>query len=303
MRFFFNSSRLTYFVLLFLFIASLPAQKLKTPSSQISADSLEILYIANVNAAYENCLCGDRPLGGLDRVFTFVEYYRALNPSLIFIDGGDFLNSYPYDSLNKLILDIYQIMKPDVVVPGDQELLIENKDIVSLLFRKNLNILGSNLNLNSEELLDSFKINADKFRISILSYLDKSSFMMNKPLAEAKPDNQKFQKNYRRALKFSDYRILLYHGERSQLEKILERYPKFDLVFSAHSQILEFKNNVKPVIIGAGSDSEYLIRIVIRSFNRGQPFVKFQKIPIDLSITPSPEIRPIIEKFKKSSGK
>ncbi|NOX90704.1 MAG: hypothetical protein GXO77_17020 [Calditrichaeota bacterium] len=288
---------------MFLFITSLPAQKLKAPSPQISADSLEILYIGNVNAAYENCLCGDRPLGGLDRVFTMVKHYRALNPSLIFIDGGDFLNSYPYDSLNKLILDIYQIMKPDVVVPADQELLIENKDIVSLLFRKNLTILGSNLNLDSEELLDSFKIKADKFRISILSYLDKSSFMMNKPLAEAQPDDRKFQKNYQRSLKFSDYRILLYHGERSQLEKILERYPKFDLVFSSHSQILEFKNKVKPVIIGAGSDSEYLIRIVIRSFSRGQPVVKFEKIPIDLSITPSPEIRPLIEKFKKSSGK
>ena len=288
-------SRLTtYLILLFLLFngALLFAQD----------DSLQFIYLANVNAGYENCRCGDNPLGGLDRIARLIENYRHKNSQTVLIDGGDFLNSYPYQELNALIVDIYKKLKPDILLPADQELQAGNEKIVQLLQNAKFNFVASNFSFSPLTSKEIHYIWAQKTKIAVLTFLDRSSFLYLKPQAVFSFNSEQFKTIYQQALATSDFLITVFHGEDSALNEFIKKFPGVDLILLAHSQSLNDALSSHPIIIGAGADGEYL-SVFTLYFQAGRfRKISCQKLPVSLQITPEKQIEKLIQKFKASQA-
>ena len=286
------------FILLF-FVPFVQAADHPTVNLRIPADSVQMVYLANVNANYENCHCGEHPLGGLDRVVTVVKRWRRENPRLLLFDGGDFLNAYPYPSLNGMILKLYGLLQPKFVCLGDQELQTGNLKFQEKIFNSGIPVLGTNLFVGAFSLNRQIRIKLKNHRIRIFSYLDSSAFLWEKPARNVKLSDKTFDLIYRQSLNQNDFRIAIFHGERDRVNRFVKRYPEIRLLLLAHSQTKEINRSTFPWILGIGTDSEYVTRIsLIFSGKNKTPELKIKTVPIELSIRPDDEARKIIDAFK-----
>ncbi len=268
----------------------------------LPADSLQIVFLANVNANFENCHCGEHPLGGLDRVITVVNQWRRQNPHLLLIDGGDFLNAYPYPALNRMILHLYRLLRPDMLSLGDQELQKGNIEFQDEIFNGAFRFLNSNISVGKFPLEKEMAIRLKSHNITILSYLDPSSFLWEKPAQNVQINMASFEQSYRRSLAAKNFRIVIFHGEQDRLKAFIKTHDKVHLILLAHAQVRTSKTNSLPYILGVGTDSEYLTRISLK-FNSGKfyPELRVKSLPIELTIKPNSSARQIIEEFKTQS--
>ncbi|WP_456443911.1 hypothetical protein [Caldithrix abyssi] len=281
---------------LFLFFS----QSLAQAPAAAEEDSLQIVYLANASGVFENCRCGSNPLGGLDHIAFLLKELRKKNPRLLFIDGGDFTNTYPYNALNKLIVDIYKALRPDYLMLADQEMQQENEYTLTLLRQSSFRFLATNYDMSGFNLDSSVKISAGKKKIVLLSYLDKSSFWYSKPVKGLYFNEEKFARVYRQAVQTSDFRMVLFHGEDAGLAEFTKKFPEIDLIFLGHSQSARDALDGKPVIIAPGSDTEFLTLLSLRFQNNGSPLIKTRKIPISLQIPTEPAVEKLILHFKKT---
>ncbi len=266
-------------------------------------DSIQFIYLANTNAAYENCHCGDNPLGGLDRIGHLVNEIREKNPQVVFIDGGDFTNSYPFDELNRLTIEIYKHLKPDILMPADQEFQTGNRKIASSLGKLPSFLLASNFTFKNLPLQPVKYLSCGKAKIAVLAFLDKSSFWYVKPLPELKFSKQKFKKNFETACASSDFQIVIFHGEEAGLSNFLQEFPDVDLILMAHDQSQNDKLTARPTIICAGADGEYLTLFTLRFSQQNFNSIRLTKIPVSLSVPADQKIEKIISDFKKVQKK
>jgi 2',3'-cyclic-nucleotide 2'-phosphodiesterase (5'-nucleotidase family) len=257
----------------------------------------EIIYLANINGNIENCHCGEPSLGGLDRIFTIIKKQRALNPNLIVIDGGDTFNPYSFVELNRAMLKAYQIIKPDIWVLSEQE-LVEGKDLlIKALKNQKSKIVLSNYtikNIPSEE-YQNYTIEKNS-AVKIYSYVQPSLFSKLKGLRFNKPDI--LFKN----LDERSFNILVFHGEEDALVKIKSEFDEFDLILTAHQQSNKFQLNSRPAIIGAGADGENIIHISLHK-SKGKINISAGQIPIGLEIEPDTEVRKQVEEYKNNLKK
>ena len=132
-----------------------------------------IIYTANINATYENCACGSNPLGGIDRLQTYIDDFRLNNPNSLVIDGGNFFNSYPFIELNNKALESLSILKYDLLAVG-VHLFSENKSLynqLSIKYKDNIICSNSNLNLNKYK-----DLIIDNTKVRIFSYISPDLF-------------------------------------------------------------------------------------------------------------------------------
>jgi 2',3'-cyclic-nucleotide 2'-phosphodiesterase (5'-nucleotidase family) len=251
--------------------------------------SLEILYIANTNALIENCHCGNPSLGGLARIATVVKEERKNNPALILIEGGDFFNTYPFEEINRTVLSIYNQIKPDIIIPGENE-FIDGLSLIKPFLEKNVNkIISSNYkidNLNTKNY--SLKSN-----VVFLSYLDRrvfSSVNDNKIIFNDKLFKSNYEKNKKHFI------VLLYHGFYENVKKFIELYPEIDIVLSAHSAAGQIGRIGNTIIVGSGSDGEYVNKILLNS----NGLVKRELIPVGIDIKQDKTVMKFINSFKET---
>lgn len=282
-----------FIVLLFINFSFLSAQ----------TDSLQFIYLANTNAAYENCHCGYNPLGGLDRIGHLVNEIRRKNPQVVFIDGGDFTNSYPFDELNRLTIEIYKHLKPDIMMLADQEFQTGNRKIAPSLSKLPSFLLASNFTFKDLPLKPVKYLSCGKAKIAVLAFLDNSSFWYVKPLPELKFSEQKFKKNFETARSSSDFQIVIFHGEEAGLSEFLHKFPAVDLILMAHDQSQKDKLSARPPIIYAGADGEYVTLFTLRFRHRNFDSIRLTKIPVSLKVPADQKIEKIISDFKKVQKK
>ncbi len=87
----------------------------------IMAQSPVIAVTGNTAGALEDCACGDDPAGGMARRFAVVDSLRALYPSLILLDTGDLLSSWPDFENDSLLTVLYRKLAYDAIAPGEYE--------------------------------------------------------------------------------------------------------------------------------------------------------------------------------------
>ncbi len=282
---------LFYFLPLFIFASNPPEQ----PAVY---DSLQLLYIANVNGVVENCNCGHPSLGGLARLSSLVAEKRKTHPGTIFIDGGDFLNPYPYPELNLAVLDIYKLLQPDIILVGDQE-WVEEPPFLYRNFNLWPQITGTNFKIRNK------KINKERvyplsngIRVRILTYLDICSFdLLGIPEKELIFD----EKNFKRAVsrkKKDEILVVVFHGCVGGQGRFLRKYRQVDVLLVAHTQQTKLQLNRKPVIIPGGSDCRYLYQINIAP-KEDSYTLKAKRLQVNKALKQDKRLLPILKRLKR----
>ena len=257
----------------------------------------EILFFSNVNAAIKNCNCGNPSLGGLARIITIVKNRRAENPNLLLIDGGDFFNSYPLPSLNNAVVELYDELKPDILVVGDQEFVEGTSFLRSHLKKHDNYLLHSNMQFTSNGILKGNTGNILVHdQLVFLSYIDTASFDLIEKPQDISFSNHYFNKLYHANLEKNNFLIGIFHGPEKNLNEFRKSYPQFDLILLGHAQSTRKQLSGKPFIIGGGSDGENIKKITIQ--NNFEKFsVSLEDIPVTLDVVPDATALRIIQKW------
>jgi|GEM_PF-3530146 len=258
---------------------------------------IEILFLANLNGNLENCHCGNPSLGGLPQIYTLITEKRVKNPDILVIDGGDFLNSYPFEALNRTTVEIYQLINPDYLMLGDQE-FYESTPFTRRLIQKFAGrIVAGNYSVEGIPLNPSFRLQSGKNKhISLTSFLDERAFFHTTNPGLVHSDRALFDKTYQQ-LPEKDFTIALFHGPRYQLDWFRETYSRIDLILFGHEQSYLSDLDRKPAVIGGGSDGEHIIHIEVYAGAIGYEY-KHKAIPVTLQIKADERINAIIERFK-----
>jgi len=238
-------------------------------STTHTAKTWHIAYWANLNANLENCLCGEPPLGGLDRIAATVDSLREAHPGLIVIDGGDSFSPYPYNALNRLVVQAQDIVKPDLRFAGDQER--REKELFNKYKDRFFGAAGDTV----------FKQNS----MLISAWLDPSLQAEIKPVAAQSVLTSD-----------STFDVVLYHGRDSGIESFIRKHPGIDLLLTAHTQRPYEELGGRPFIVGGGADGEILAHIRV-SEKSGQYEASVRFLPMYLEKTAHPGFEPIKEAY------
>ncbi len=256
------------------------------------AQSAEILFISNVNGIVKNCGCGDPALGGIPRIITVINKERKSNPDLLVIDGGDFFNSYSYPDLNHVVSEQYKLLHPNILVPGDQE-VVEGISFFKKYALGCTNIvLGSNLSVPGIRFKPYFRF---KEELVVLSYLDESSFDLIKKPSDLKIKNKQFEQLYSQ-FSANNKTVIVFHGTEQALSSFIKQHPLADIVLWGHAQSDRIELKTHPVIIAGGTDGAYVLKIALNFKLKATP-VSIEKIPISLNIPPDSGALNIIKKW------
>lgn len=255
----------------------------------------EILYMGNINGNLEACHCSEPPLGGLDNIAAIVDEKRKLNNNLVVIDGGDIFNTYSFPLLNKSILQAYAIIKPDIILPGDQEYVegagFFNKFALSTkgILLTNAEIMGLTTIIQKDYPLDSGK------QISFLGFLQPGITDSNQNI---KFNMEQFS-HVKEILNGNNFNILVYHGTEDYYNQNNSLFNTFDLILSAHLQNGVIDTTEKPFHINAFADGEALFDIDILNLNNNFK-INVQKIDVLKAARPDTKIQSLIEEFNQT---
>ncbi len=271
----------------------------KAESSENPNILFELLYISNMNGSLENCGCGNPPLGGVDRIASVINQKRSENPHVLFIDGGDFLNTYPFRLLNSSVAEGYKYLKPDGLILGDQEFVEGPGFLTRLALGLRKSIIASNYMIQDMKLQESLEFKSPSGEtIRFFAYLDPVSFDFIKADSLTHFDLQKFDSLYH-AMNREEISVVIYHGTSVGLESFLNKYSDFDLILSSHEQSLKHAGNSSPAVISGGADGKSVINIQVLKSETNIEYRVFN-IPIGLEIEPDSAVSDIIHKYKNN---
>jgi len=261
----------------------------------------EILFIANVNGVIENCDCGNPPLGGLPQISSIISTHLNNNKYAYFFDGGDFLNTYPYPELNNAVISIYKNLDLTYLAAGDQE-WIDSEEIDQKVFSAfEKKIIAGNFSIPDYDLTEFGTIAlADGSTAYILSYLDENAFYVTKDKKNITFNDQKFVSAYNKVIQKNGLIILLYHGTENHLRWIIDNCPEIDLILFAHEQSNAFDTSKRPVVVGGGTDGEYVQWIGISKKENNIDFI-VKSIPVSADLDGDNSVQDIINEFNISN--
>jgi 2',3'-cyclic-nucleotide 2'-phosphodiesterase (5'-nucleotidase family) len=287
---------LAAYLLIIQLFTTLLSKSLKEKQDLHPSPIIEILFHANLNGNIENCGCGDPPLGGLSRIVTLVKEKKEQNPELIYIDGGDFCNTYPFEELNQCVLDIYNFYTPDLMLTGDQEYIQGIKFLRSFLKQHEDHILGTNLRLAGHNFSRLKILNIQGISLALTTYLDTTAFIFLTKDKDLILDHDMFEQTYQR-VKDYDIVITVFHGSASVLEKFKKSYPEITLILFAHEQNKQVNDEVPPFVVGGGADGEFVNWITLLK-KESYFLLKNQQILIKNEIQPDKIVEEMIETYK-----
>ena len=229
------------------------------------AKKIQLLYTANVNATYKNCDCGPNPLGGIDRLKTYIDDFRNKNKDVLLIDGGNFFNSYSFPELNKKALESLSMLKFDLFSLGFH-IFIEEKELYNNFSKNYYNkIINSNSSLNLKNYRD-FSINNATIRFC--GFISPKLFKYTKQpdwlKLNTKINNIEYLKN--------GINIIIYNGYLEDLQDFLKENSEFDVLFlSTDQQIGKWKVG-NTTVIGGGHDAESIALVEISVIDNNLEF-------------------------------
>ncbi len=291
----------TIFIYIGIFLLTGPtvfAANLDNDLAAKKTPAIEILFTANLNGSIENCNCGNPPLGGLDYLATLIKRKRTVLYPVLFIDGGDFFNSYPYFELDETALQILDILQPDAFLPGEQEFL-EDEKLIKRLF-KITPVLGANFQYNGYP--KNMVIVRDlpgNMKLFISGYLSPESFPERIPPKLAFSE-ESFKSIYDNLQK-DNILVVVFHGTKQALDQFITNYPKTDLILWAHEQSRFVDISDNPAVVGGGSDGEHLILVDIFFDNKKEVRIQVERIPVSKRISSDTKVKKILENFNKKN--
>ncbi|MEJ2054757.1 MAG: hypothetical protein P8X42_12625 [Calditrichaceae bacterium] len=215
-----------------------------------------------------------------------------------FIDGGDFLNTYPYPLLDNAIIDIYNKLNLTFLALGDQEWIDDVKIDQRVFTSLKDKIIAGNYTIPGYNFKSYGKINLSNGKNAfILSYLDKNAFYVDKDLENIKFNDTGFTAEYNNLSKSDNLIILIYHGTKKILNRIIQDYPAIDLILFAHEQNNNYDIDNRPAVVGGGSDGEYVKSVKIYGDGAGYKYT-VESIPVSAGLKGDEKISRIVDEFR-----
>jgi len=261
----------------------------------VFGSEINLLYTANINATYKHCNCGSNPLGGINRIKTYIDDFHSKNNNTLLIDGGNFFNSYSFKELNNSAFISLSMLNYDLLTPGFH-IFLENRDLYNKYKKKYFKqIVNSNSNLNLNKFKD-YKINDIKFRF--FGFVSPNLFKYTKKPDWLKLSNQIHDLDYLE----DGLNILVYNGYLSDAQIFLKSYNKFDALLLSSDQQTGTWQSGNTIIIGGGHDAESIALVEISVSGKSKEF-KVSYIEMDSSIQSNKSIMQLFENLYSNNEK
>jgi len=270
--------------------------------------SLYILHTNNTNGALENCYCPDHPLGALEKRAVFIDRFIKKNPNTILLDAGDMFTLSNRDFKDSLVVQAYKLMPYDALLPGDQELVREKKELKALLSVTGATIVGTNLDNKSLGAVPYKIVQRNGVKTAILGVLDsyalkyypqeiKDRIKISDPEAAVKETLEKLKGK-------ADIFLVLTHQGADLDAAFAKKIDGLDIIIGAHSQSLirnpEIINNAS--IFQAGKDGYYVGVIELKLKDNKLVSVEGRVEALTLDMPDDPRIMSMITEYELRTG-
>ena len=252
-------------------------------------NQINILYTANINATFDDCNCGNNPLGGINRIKTYFDEFRNNNKNTLYIDGGNFFNSYKYPELNRSALNALTLLQYDLITPGFH-IFSEDKDFFNY---------NSVINSNIIHKIESFKdFNFNGIKIRFFAFLSPKLFKYSE-----KPDWLELNTEINNIEYLQDgINILIFNGYKTDAENFLKQHNNFDILLLSYDQQKGIWKHNNTSIIGGGHDAESIALVEIYNVDSKRN-IDLKYVDMDESIKPSNQINQIFKNYNSDLGK
>ena len=197
-------------------------------------------------------------------------------------------------------MDIFNIIKPDVWAPGDQE-WIEGERFFEKLVRQyhKIMISGNWYPLGKKTYLPPFKIiNIKGFgRVGIGSYTDPETREYDRLKTFLRFDRSRFELAAR-AVQKADLKILIYHGMADNPKQLAVFLKEWDVVLLSHTQQQTARRIGSVWFVCPGADGEYYSKIKITGTHADSLRVNVNHMPVKLESASDNTVKYIIKNYQ-----
>ena len=247
-----------------------------------------IIFTGSANGTYQNCLCPDKPLGGVERRAQFISDLRENSPDALVLDAGDNFVEFLAEPVESILVQGFELIQYDLINLGDQDIAFAPEGYYQV--HGVVAALGTPVEMQkgdlsysilpllhprtgrfyADGLFDSFAL--DKWEASIEEWLSATS-------------DQKV------------VRVLLSHAGFETDKKIAGIFGDIDIIIGGHSQTVVDKpakvNGV--VIVQAGGNAGYVGVIKLKMRRKSVRISSYELHPITLSLPGHPEMLKLID--------
>ncbi|MDD5065602.1 MAG: hypothetical protein PHF84_01015, partial [bacterium] len=256
--------------------------------------SLYLLFSHNGNGNLSSCNCPTHPNGGMTRRASYIREFRRTHGNVLLVSTGDETGIIEEPIQDKYVLQALQLMRYDLIVPGDQELVYDPAFLRKQ--GKELDFLACNLFItNKKEALFRPYCFMERAGMKLLFIgligrdtvpsLRSSSIRWTEYDGELKALLKKFRAR-------SDMVILLSHSGLNEDKRIAGQFSNIDVIIGSHSQDLlkEPVRSGKTWIVQAGDKGQYMG--VLRMAKKKNGIERsFRTITLDPGIKDDQEIK------------
>lgn len=224
------------------------------------AGEVDLYFTASINGNLDGCECPDRPRAGL--VTSAQQIAQRDRESSLFFIGGDWMDLYPDRELHQSMVQVFELLQPDVVALGDQDL----SEGLPWILEQDLALQSNNLQQLMDESagpaplgLPAGILERQNLRIAVLSLADRRAFsdarqmglQFSDPLAMARDfcDSMDTQ---------ADLLVLLFHGYEDRARSIAALCPELDVIYLSHEQQIVQVELGDTLLLSPGQDGNNL---------------------------------------------
>ena len=275
-------------------------------AADFRSDPLSIYYTSSLNGNLDGCTCKTAPKAGLVKRAAVLR--GRDRDSSVLIELGDILDPLGDLDLAGHIFEIYAELGYDVIAVGDQEFadgaaaMVERSEVYPLVSH-NLTVCPTEESCFIITMAPIVLERGD-WRIAIVAVIDtevfyfadpeiKKALKIEDPLLVAQTSLERLQGEE------LDARILLYHGSSHRLEELSGGLEGYDLVLSAHDQVLIDGRSMSGVpVYSPGPEGNRLGELTLRKNRRGMLTRKHSFRELSYSEDPDdPAVRGRIEEY------
>ncbi len=298
--FWFMDGKISHMVLWFLLAGGLGSAVPTAAQEPV----LQIMYTGNINAALDDCRCGDENVGGLTRVATILRSAQRQYPHLLVLDAGDWFNSYSQSLLNLFLLRMMRDLPYNALNVGDQE-LVESVDFLfdaQKLFPGEIPLVSTNLQVRREVLpwrpLRQFPF--PQIRVHLFAVADSSAFDFISPgFVRVESPLRALQKWLPPRKGDRDFYLLLFHGRWERARRLVRHFPGLDLVILAHQQQQRGLQIGSTLLVEAGTEGQWVGQVTVRK-NGTFWRMRSRFIPVTQAVAEDPVMKELaLECYRK----
>ena len=249
-----------------------------------------IIFTGSANGTYQNCLCPDKPLGGLERRAQFISDLRVKAPHAIVLDAGDNFVEFLSEPIQSILLQGFELIDYDLINLGDQDIAYAPEGYAQVSGM--VTAFGTPIEVQKGDLTYSILplLHPRTFRFYPEGLFD--SYALNAWDASV-------EKWLEMPVDRQTVRILLSHAGFETDKKIAKRFGNIDIIIGGHSQTVVEKpakvNGV--VIVQAGGNAGYVGEINLKVRRGRVRITGYNLHPMTLSLLGHPDMLKSIDKL------